>query len=353
MRLSKQSYLLWIYCYCRISLANHCEVTQLQTLELPKFHHNNSTNVLLSWKEEDCTSNEVIKITAVHLRYLGCQYKKDWEKKEILTDGGSGSAMIENLHHYSQYRLEVCPESRCPLSLAEVVVTTKATVPRVRVVESLTDLYDHRDNETSLTFNWRPPPSSQCQLYQSELGDYHYEMVGAEQWNEDYQAGTVPAHQTKVTLYNLKPFSRYNLFVFVTNSEGKYHQDFFVKLEKRTKVGLPRAPVNLSISETDGELTMYWRTPYPPSGELKQFEILIRNNEELEIIRKTLRVEETEHSKDTFYIKLGGLEENIKYVFKIRSYNKDYDQSSDWSNELEFEIKSTKRSVFRFLKFLC
>ena len=346
MRVSKQSYLLWISSCLSISLAKHCEVKSLQTLELPEFHHKNSTNVLLNWKTEECASDEVIKITAVHLGYLGCQYKKDFEKKEILTDGDS--AIIENLHHYSEYRLEVCPDSRCPLSLAEDVVTTKQSVPRVRVVEGLAGLYDHRDNETSLTFNWKPPPSSQCQLYQSELGGYHYEMVGAEQWNEFYQAGSVPRHQTKITLNKLRPFSRYKFFVYVTNSEGQYHQDFFVKFEKRTKVGQPSPPMNLSISETDGELTMFWRSPYPPSGELRQFEISRRNNKELEITRNTLKVEETEHSKDTFYTKLGSVEENIKYFFKIRSYHKDFDQSSDWSKELEFHIKATKRSVIAF-----
>ena len=59
-------------------------------------------------------------------------------------------------------------------------------------------------------------------------------------------------------------------------------------------------------------------------------------------------MEETEHSKDKFYTKLGSVEENIKYFFKIRSYHKDYDQSSDWSKELEFQIKATKRSVIAF-----
>ena len=352
MRLSKQSYLFWIFCCSNISLAKHCQVTQLQTLELPKFHHRNSTNVLVSWSNQDC--NEVIKITAVHLRYLGCQRnKKDFEKKEILTDGGSDSVIIENLHHYSEYRMEVCPESRCSLSLTEVVVTTKPSVPLVRVAETLSDLYDYKDNQTSLTFNWRPPPSSQCQLYQSVLGDYHYELLGVEDWNEYYLAGSVPFNQTKVTLNNLQPFSRYNLFVYVTNLEGKYHQDFFVKLEKRTKAGQPSPPVNLSISETDGELTLFWRSPHPPSGELRQFEISRRNSKELQITRNTLRLEETQHSKDIFYAKLGSVEENIKYFFKIRSYNKDYDQSSDWSKEIQFQSKSSKRSGISLFNILC
>ena len=342
----RQSYLLWIYCSFSISLAKHCRVTELQSLELPRFHHNNSTNVLVSWSNEDCASDEVIKITAVHLRYLGCQrFKKDFEKKEILTDGGSSSAIIENLHHYSEYRLEVCPESRCPLSLTELQVTTKASVPGVRAVESLTGLYDYRDTETSLTFNWRPPASSECQLYHSVLGGYHYELIGVDQWNEYRQAGSVPLNQTKVKINNLNPFSRYNLFVYVTNSDGKYHQDFFLKLEKKTRVGQPSPPLNLSISETDGELTLFWRTPQHPSGELRQFEISRRNNKELQINRNTLRLEETEHSKDIYFAKLGRVEENIKYFFKIRSYNKDYDQSSDWSIELEFQILETKRSI--------
>ena len=100
MRLSKQSYLIWTYCCFSISLAKHCQVTQIQTLELPKFHLKNSTNVLLSWKKEDCGRSEDIKISAIHLRYLGCQRnKRDFEKTEVLSDGGSGSAIIENLHH--------------------------------------------------------------------------------------------------------------------------------------------------------------------------------------------------------------------------------------------------------------
>ena len=93
----------------------------------------------------------------------------------------------------------------------------------------------------------------------------------------------------------------------------------------------------------DGFLDLFWKFPQPPSGELSQFEILRRDSQELQITRKILTVEETEHRKDIFHAKLGSVEENMKYFFKIRSYNKDYDKSSDWSTEMDFQIRSVLR----------
>ena len=319
-----------------------CEIKDVESVELPKFLRNNSTNVLLSWRTEDCHSDQVVKISVLHLEYLACQeYKKDFNIKELLAEGSS--VIIEDLHHYSEYRFD--------LEIGDVKeqlrMRTSASVPRVRVGLGVID-YDYRDTDTSLSISWRPPPPSDCPLYQSQLGHYHYQVIGLEDWNsQSHKSGTVPFGQTKLSLNNLLPFSHYNFFVYVTNSQGEYHHDFFRKFEKRTKVGRPNPPVNLSMTESGDGMRLFWRTPFPPTGQLGSFEIAQSSLENSDIEMKIVRVEDTVSIRGTFSINMNSLKPSRKYSIKIRSFNKNYQEASDWSDEIEYEIQENgSRSVF-------
>ena len=340
MTVSKQFCFLLIYCFCSISVwaEKYCKIKDVESIELPQFLRRNSTNILLSWRTEECDGDEVMKISVIHMEYLACHgNRKDYEIQEILGDGGS--VMLEELHHFSEYRIELCPVSSCEEQHTHgLAVRTSQSVPRVRAGHSPVD---YRDTDTSLTFNWRPPLSSQCDLYQSELGHYHYEIIGVDDWNDKFhQTGTAPFDQTKITLTNLQPFSQYKFFVYVTNSDGDYHQDYFLRFEKRTKAGRPQPPEEVSVTE-DGLVS--WRASQPPTGDLQRFEISARNLQDSEIKMKSLWVGQSVHTTGK-YSTLLRLEKNVKYFIKVRSFNKNYGLGSDWSNGLEFQMKAENSS---------
>ena len=116
-----------------------CELENVEILELPHFQNNNFTNVHVSW-EANCEKSVRIKVN--HLNYIACNsMKRDYKTKEVTIEEGN-SVIVENLHHYSNYELSICLIPDCAKE-TNLKFTTKESVPRVKVRESLFD-FDHK-----------------------------------------------------------------------------------------------------------------------------------------------------------------------------------------------------------------
>ena len=233
-----------------------CLFKNLDVLELPHFQNRNSTNVLVSWqRQEDNCQDLGVKLSLKHKKFKACSNdRRDMKTSERNITSGANSIILENLYHYSSYELTICPLSNCT-NMTRVPFETKESVPRVSAQKSSLN-YDYKDTETSLTFNWRPPRQSECDKFSALAQYYHFKLVNLDRGDDKYShngivpdnqtkiaqlsleelhnAGLIPANQTQLTLEDLHPNSCYALFVFLTNSIGEYHQDFYLKVEKCT-----------------------------------------------------------------------------------------------------------------------
>jgi len=211
---------------------NICSVEHLEAIELPRFQNRNHTNVLISWKN-NCKEKQ-IQIKVKHLLFLGCKNsKRDFSSIVHDVDGGLESFIVENLFHFSEYQLELCFLSACDKTWSQRI-STKVSVPRVRV-QSSSFTYDHDDTERQLTFNWRPPLQSQCDLFQSNPQYYHYNLIKTNLTSNLHLSGDLPLNTTKINFDNLGPGSCYAFFVFLSNSKKQYHSDFYLKIIKCTE----------------------------------------------------------------------------------------------------------------------
>ena len=233
-----------------------CRFENLAVLELPHFQNRNSTNVLISWKKQEEQCKDLgVKLSFKHKKFKACFHnKRDLKTPARNITIAVDSIIQENLHHYSSYELSVCSLKDCS-NRTKINFETKESVPRVLAQKSSLN-YDYKDTETSLTFSWRPPHQSQCDHFGSRLQYYHFKLVNLDREDDQYShngdvpenpteiaqlsieelhnAGLIPANQTQLTLEHLHPNSCYALFVFLTNSMGVFHPDFYIKIEKCT-----------------------------------------------------------------------------------------------------------------------
>ena len=233
-----------------------CKIKNLDVLELPHFQNRNSTNVFVSWQQQENQCQDLgVKLSLKHQKFKSCPHnKRDFKTFERNITSRADSIILENLHHYSSYELTICPLLDCT-NITRIRFETKESVPRVLAEKSSLN-YDYKDTETSLTFNWRPPPQSACDQLGARAQFYHFQLVNLDREDDKYShngivpdnrtkvsnmsleelhnAGLIPANQTQLTLEDLHPNSCYALFVFLTNSIGEFHQDFYLKVKKCT-----------------------------------------------------------------------------------------------------------------------
>ena len=242
-------------------------------------HRATSTTAQLSW-EFKCASADLqlYKVHFSHLRYLSCPDGR----KDTSRPSGFGtmevteeSVRLKDLHPHSEYNVEVRAILRPagsggrPESL-QTVFTTEYSLPKVRPAESSVD-YTHRWTANRLVFNWSPPlAASLCDDFNADLGFYFYRMRGLSPWNLAYErVDNLTLAETLLTVADLLPYSDYVLFVYVTNTEGEYDEEMYVKLEGRTLAAPPHPPRNLLLlpSSHQGALHLHWKSPYPPTGD--------------------------------------------------------------------------------------
>lgn len=206
-----------------------CQLSGLEIKERPHFLSRNFTNILVSWRSNGCEESSIVRISVKHLKYLGCKdLRRDSDVIEKQVED-SGLVIVEDLHHYSNYSIKICVKEDC----ISQPFSTRESVPRVRVQSSPIN-YDHQDNESQLSFNWRPPLSSQCDKLQSESQFYHYKLLDHN--GEMVRSGHLT--NTHETFRDLLPGTCFTLFIYVTNSKGEYHEDYYRKEDKCTQTGM-------------------------------------------------------------------------------------------------------------------
>ena len=338
-----------------LSKSENCELKNVEILELPHFQNNNFTNIHVSW-EISCKNAVQIKVN--HLNFMACNsMKRDYKTKELKVEEGN-SVIVENLHHYSNYKLSICILPDCSTEINQNF-TTKESVPRVKVRESLLD-YDHKDTERQLTFNWRPPLQSQCDQYQSDVQYYHFKLVclsNLDRCRTDVpQSGSVPLSRTEVTIKDLVPNTCYAFFVFVTNSEGDYHHDFYVKLEKCTKKGELTTPTNLTVNLEGERHHVFWNLDQ--ENIENSFTIRWTGDDDTVVTGyvtvNTSTISQSCHFKKQkfdFCVYISSLEANQDLDFSIQSVSLDGLRHSTWSKAVfvkslsKFDIASPGRGV--------
>ena len=237
-----------------VKAQHFCSYNTPEVLELPHFQNRNFTNVLVSWEKQEKGCQDLgLKLTLRHEKFKACpRYKRDLDISERNITSGTNSIILENLLHFSIYKLTICSLSKCQ-SFKEIMFETKESVPRLSALRSSIN-YDYKDTETSLTFNWRPPPQSQCDLYGSLLKHYHYKLANLDRKgdrNPDIDnVGLIPMNRSQLTIEDLHPNSCYALFIFLTNSNEEYHQDHYLKVEKCT---LPSEETLFDNKSTDSK----------------------------------------------------------------------------------------------------
>ena len=253
-----------------------CGLGGLEVVELPHFRHRRATAVLVSWEPAPPCSRPV-QLTLVHRAFRGCPpgQQRDLGNVNSVVNG-SNSVIVEDLHHFSNYTLNICFLPGCA-EIKSLNFSTKESVPRVKVQESPLS-YAFRDTPTQLTFSWRPALRSQCALYQSRLHGYRYQLAGP--GLAPALQASLPLNTTQATLGNLLPASCYALFVFVTNSKDQFHEDYYLKIEKCTKEGKIGHPVDLNVGIQEGMfIQLFWNMKEPTLKKLLQFDLRWSPNE--------------------------------------------------------------------------
>ena len=122
-----------------------CSIKNLNVLELPHFQNRNSTNILVSWQKQENKCQDLgVKLSLEHKKFKACsQGKRDFKTSERNITSGANSIILENLHHFSNYELTICPLLACT-NITSILFETKESVPRVSAQKSSLN-YDYKD----------------------------------------------------------------------------------------------------------------------------------------------------------------------------------------------------------------
>ena len=236
-----------------------------------------ATTVSLAWDYRCQDEVEKFKVDYNHKRFHACQDKRKDRKKPhgfgtVEMEPGQHAVVIRDLHPYSDYKFQV----RVILASREgrpetgtVVGSTLFSIPTVKARPSTVD-YSFRNTATKLVFNWSPPlASTQCNLFNAELGQFVYRVKGTNPWSRNlFREDSVALTDTLAEVTGLQPFSDYMFLLYLTNTAGEYDEDYYLKLEGRTLPSVPDPPVGLATADKPdpGTIHMHWRPQYPHKG---------------------------------------------------------------------------------------
>lgn len=239
-----------------------------------------ATKVKLTWINVcDVDEIDMYKVHYTHDAYQACHDgRKDPDSPSGFgtIETTSPEALIENLHPFSKYSIQltvlkksVSGKKRIRPERHSIAASTEFSIPKAKAQLSTLD-YSYKNTATKLTFNWSPPLlSSQCDKFYSHLGSYVYVLRGIDPWSrEDVRKGVLDTTQTLVEVTDLKPYSNYIFFLYLTNTANEYDSDVYLKLEEMTLAAKPQPP-ELKAVESVGEKTVHleWMPASPPKGD--------------------------------------------------------------------------------------
>jgi len=330
-------------------LSLHVISAYSQCLENVEIESSTSTTASLTWNYIcDTDTIDKYKIDYKHRNFLACQDKRKDRNKPRgfgVVEVSTFPAYIENLHPFSEYSFEVRVILKSKNGKPEthkVVGRTDYSVPAARAQPSSID-YTYKNTADKLVFNWSPPlSSSQCTLFNSELGYFVYRVKGTNKWNRDYdKERNVSMTTTLVELAGLHPFSDYMFLLYVSNAAGEYDEDEYLKLEGKTLPTVPDPPAQLKASRSDpGTIHLLWTPAYPHKGEISHYEVRWKLASDVDWKDVLPHLDPTnsfcrdnEVSPETVCYTLTDLDP-ANYTLEIRTFNKDVPGPSAWSHPL-------------------
>ena len=294
----------------------------------------------ISWSYICDRDNLIFKIYYDHVEYRACQEdinkaKKHRQRKKKVY-GEANSVMIDNLEPYSLYNFEVAAipstEGSPRIETKTVKKKTKESSPQV-VIKDLTD--KTQDTNDRITVIWESPDKNDCEYFHSEPGYLLYKLSGSSEWNHNFfKEGNLSLSTTNLTISNLLPFSLYKMELYMTSKEGQFSSPA-METEILTGASQPHRPCNLSISDN----LLQWSPPFPPTGQLQGYQVRwrIAGREESDWeISDYLTGEEVFCHDNLACYNIVDVEDNQKYSFQVRAFNKDVKSGSEWSDMVYF-----------------
>nr|XP_040231948.2 cytokine receptor [Anopheles coluzzii] len=251
--------MVWAAC----TATHKTDIGKLKTIWISEM---DSSQIHLKWKTE-CVDVAHVGYMIYYCsisspRTLGC---KEPEMKINVTDKTLDHFLLENLHPYVTYKIEIAMYSDThigPRSVPLVNTTMEAapSPPRNLVTERVTN--------NSISLHWEPP----AHINGGKM--FYWVFYNGQFLKHDVEE---PSTNVTFTLDNLDAFTEYNITV---TAETVKPSNSTEPVHARTLVGNPLVIGQPSTnSSNDSKLTIGWNSPSKPSGCVEFYELKVKANQ--------------------------------------------------------------------------
>ena len=335
--------MLWLtlLCYYYVaSMAGGCSITDISATTT-------STTVLLRWSEsEDCDVKNY-SITASHVKYKACPAHVTFKEPSIVTSNSAEAtkALVSGLEPYSIYTFNI--SSRIdngflvPLK-TDFQAETDSARPQVQPQKGEAVAYTQ-----AISFSWELGSlDTTCQKQRGKFDGFYLEFYGLDPWHTGLiMNDTVPENVLVYYAQNLKPFTAYQLMVYVRNQgkDGLYNKDLPLKLKAQTRPHRPQPPKNTRASVVKQDIHLRWQPSTPLTGQIKDYKLRFGPKTEPMVWQKDLMIIANQTDLCSTIIKkerfvctiIHGLKANTTYAFQVQAFNINVTQPSDFSEAFE------------------
>ena len=343
--------MLWLMLLCYYSavasaIAGGCSITDVSASIVT------STTVLLRWSESEDCSVKNYSITASHVKYKACPAHVTFKEPSIVTSNAAEAtkALVSGLEPYSIYTFNI--SSRIdngflvPLK-TDFQAETDSARPQVQPQSGLAVAYTQ-----AISFSWELGRlDTTCQKQRGKFDGFYLEFYGLDPWHTGLiMNDTVPENVLVYYAQNLKPFTAYQLMVYVRNQgQGSpngdlYNKDLPLKLKAQTRPHRPQPPKNTRASVVKQDIHLRWQPSTPLTGQIKDYKLRFGPKtvpkmvwqQELMIIANQTDLCSTIIKKERFVCTIiPQLKANTTYAFQVQAFNVNVTQPSDFSDAFE------------------
>ena len=343
--------MLWLMLLCYYStvastIAGGCSITDVSASIVT------STTVLLRWSESEDCSVKNYSITASHVKYKACPAHVTFKEPSIVTSNAAEAtkALVSGLEPYSIYTFNI--SSRIdngflvPLK-TDFQAETDSARPQVQPQSGLAVAFTQ-----AISFSWELGRlDTTCQKQRGKFDGFYLEFYGLDPWHTGLiMNDTVPENVLVYYAQNLKPFTAYQLMVYVRNQgQGSpngdlYNKDLPLKLKAQTRPHRPQPPKNTRASVVKQDIHLRWQPSTPLTGQIKDYKLRFGPKtvpkmvwqQELMIIANQTDLCSTIIKKERFVCTIiPQLKANTTYAFQVQAFNVNVTQPSDFSEAFE------------------
>ena len=339
--------MLWLILLAMALLeARGCEITNVSASEVT------STSLFLTWStSDDCPVNDY-SITASHLKYKACpSYLASSAASEaVLTFKAEGKqAFVQPLEPYSIYTFNISQgiDNEATLLKSDFQAETASTQPQVKLLKGQAE-----PQTQAIHFSWELAPELEtCMKQRGDFDGFYIEIQGLENWNQNFSQNlTQPENALHYYAQNLRPFSAYQLNVYVRNRNGLYNEDLPLILKARTRPHQPLQPQETFATNVNQDIHVRWKPAYPPTGVISGYKLKYGPKSEPQIWQKEVKVANqtdfcSKYLKNFVCAVLFNLEANTTYVFQVQAFNEGYSQPSAFSRSFEAKTDPLPKPV--------